>query len=159
MFNPELYFSRREKLRKLMSSGLLLFPGNNEASFNYPDNTYNFRQDSSFLYFFGLDHPGFAGIIDVDNGEDYFFGDDITMDDIIWMGPQPSMKERTAKVGITNVFPYRKLSEMIKGAINKKRKIHFLPPYRGEQSIHLAELLGKKAGEIKDMASVELISN
>ncbi len=104
MFNPELYSSRRERLRKLVKSGLLLFPGNDEASFNYPDNTYNFRQDSSFLYFFGLDHPGFAGIIDVDNGEDYFFGDDVTIDDIIWMGPQPSMKERTEKVGITNVL-------------------------------------------------------
>ena len=157
MFNPELYSSRRENLRKLMNSGLLLFPGNNEASFNYPANTYNFRQDSSFLYFFGLDHPGFAGIIDVDNGKEYFFGDDVTIDDIIWMGPQPSMKERAAKVGITNVFPYGKLNDMIKEAINKKRKIHFLPPYRGEQSIQIAELLGKKAGEIKYLASVELV--
>ena len=157
MFNPELYSSRRENLRKLMNSGLLLFPGNNEASFNYPANTYNFRQDSSFLYFFGLDYPGFAGIIDVDNGKEYFFGDDVTMDDIIWMGPQLSMKERAAKVGITNVFPYGKLNDMIKEAINKKRKIHFLPPYRGEQSIQIAELLGKKAGEIKYLASVELV--
>jgi len=159
MFNPELYSSRRENLRKLMNSGLLLFPGNNEASFNYPANTYHFRQDSSFLYFFGLDHPGFAGIIDVDNGEDYFFGDDVTMGDIIWMGPQPSMKERTAKVGITNVLPYRKLCKMIQEAIEKNRKIHFLPPYRGEQFIQLAELLGKKAGEIKDLVSVELIKS
>ncbi|MBE9510392.1 MAG: aminopeptidase P family protein [Bacteroidetes bacterium] len=142
-----------------MNSGLLLFSGNNDAAFNYPGNTYNFRQDSSFLYFFGLDHPGFAGIIDVDNGNDYFFGDDVTMDDIIWMGPQPSMKARTTKVGITNVLPYIKLSEMIQEAINKNRKIHFLPPYRGEQSIQLEELLGKKAGEIKDMASVELIKS
>ena len=157
MFNSELYSSRRKNLRKLMNSGLLLFPGNNEAAFNYPANTYNFRQDSSFLYFFGLDHPGFAGIIDVDSGEDYFFGDDITMDDIIWMGPQPSIKKRTAQVGITNVLPYMKLSEMIQEAIDKNRKIHFLPQYRGDQSIHLAEILGKKAGEIKDMASVELI--
>ena len=157
MFNSELYSSRRKNLRKLMNSGLLIFPGNNEAAFNYPANTYNFRQDSSFLYFFGLDHPGFAGIIDVDNGEDYFFGDDITMDDIIWMGPQPSIKKRTAQVGITNVLPYMKLSEMIQEAIDKNRKIHFLPQYRGDQSLHLAELLGKKAGEIKDMASVELI--
>lgn len=159
MFNSELYSSRRENIRKLMNSGLLLFPGNNEAAFNYPANTYNFRQDSSFLYFFGLDHPGFACIIDVDNGKDYFFGDDITMDDIIWMGPQPSLKGRAAKVGITNVLPYIKLSEMIQEAIGKNRKIHFLPPYRGEQSIKLAELLGKKAGEIKDMASVELIKS
>jgi len=159
MFNPELYSSRRERLRKLVKSGLLLFPGNDEASFNYPDNTYNFRQDSSFLYFFGLDHPGFAGIIDVDNGEDYFFGDDVTIDDIIWMGPQPSMKERTEKVGITNVLPFEKLSGMIREAIEKNRKIHFLPPYRGKQFIKLAELLGKKAGEIKDLGSVELIKS
>jgi len=159
MFNPELYSSRRENLRKLMNSGLLLFPGNNEASFNYPANTYHFRQDSSFLYFFGLDHPGFAGIIDVDNGEDYFFGDDVTMDDIIWMGPQSSLRDRAAKAGISNVLPFKNLGEMIKEAIDKNRKIHFLPPYRGEQSIQLAELLGKKAGEIKDLVSVELIKS
>ena len=159
MFIPEVYANRRKKMGQLINSGLVLLPGNSETAFNYPGNTYNFRQDSSFLYFFGLDHPGFAGIIDVDNGKDYFFGDDITMDDIIWMGPQPSMKERAAKVGITNVLPYIKLSEMIQEAIDKNRKIHFLPPYRGEQYIQLAELLGKKTGEIKDMASVELIKS
>lgn len=159
MFNSEIYSSRRESLRKLMNSGLLLFPGNNEAAFNYSANTYNFRQDSSFLYFFGLDHPGFAGIIDVDNGEDYFFGDEITMDDIIWMGTQPSLRDRAAKAGISNILPYKKLGEIIQEAIKKNREIHFLPTYRGEQTVQLAELLGKRAVDIKDLASVELIKS
>lgn len=159
MFNSEIYSSRRESLRKLMNSGLLLFPGNNEAAFNYNANTYNFRQDSSFLYFFGLDHPGFAGIIDVDNGEDYFFGDEITMNDIIWMGTQPSLRDRAAKAGISNILPYKKLGEIIQEAIKKNREIHFLPTYRGEQTVQLAELLGKRAVDIKDLTSVELIKS
>ncbi|MCH7657076.1 MAG: aminopeptidase P family protein [Bacteroidetes bacterium] len=159
MFNPEVYSNRRKKLGQLLNSGLILLPGNSETAFNYNANTYNFRQDSSFLYFFGLDHPGFAGIIDVDNGKDYFFGDEITMDDIIWMGPQPSLSDRAAKAGISNILPYKKLGEMIQEAIEKNRKIHFLPTYRGEQTAQLAELLGKMAVEIKDLASVELIKS
>lgn len=159
MFNPEVYSNRRKKLGQLLNSGLILLPGNSETAFNYNANTYNFRQDSSFLYFFGLDHPGFAGIIDVDNGKDYFFGDEITMNDIIWMGPQPSLSDRAAKAGISNILPYKKLGEMIQEAIEKNRKIHFLPTYRGEQTAQLAELLGKMAVEIKDLASVELIKS
>ena len=159
MFKPELYSLRRNKLRKLMNSGLILFPGNDEASFNYPANTYHFRQDSTFLYFFGLDHPGFFGVMNLDNGEDYFFGDDLTMDDIIWMGPQPSLKERTERVGITNVLPSGKVVDVIKEAVKKNRQIHFLPTYRGEQTIQIAELLGEKPTQIKGMASVELIKS
>ena len=93
MFNTEVYSLRRDKLRDQLKSGLILIPGNAEASFNYRANTYHFRQDSDFLYFFGLDHPDLAGVLDVDANEDSLFGNDVDMDDIIWMGPQPSMKE------------------------------------------------------------------
>lgn len=92
MFDSLIYQKRRQALREKIQSGIILFLGNNEAPANYPDNTYKYRQDSSFIYFFGQSHPGYAGIIDVDNGEEYFFGDDVDMDDIIWMGPQPSVK-------------------------------------------------------------------
>ena len=93
MFASNVYKERREALRHQIGGGLILLLGNGEASSNYPDNTYHFRQDSSFLYFFGINHPGFAGVIDVESGEDTLFGNDFTMDDIIWMGPQPSVME------------------------------------------------------------------
>ncbi len=89
MFDSATYQRRRQALRNKVQNGIILILGNNEAPANYPDNTYKFRQDSSFLYFFGHSHPGYAGVIDIEAGEDYFFGNDVDMDDIIWMGPQP----------------------------------------------------------------------
>ncbi len=99
MFDAKVYTDRRNRLRKEIESGLVLFLGNPEASFNYPANTYHFRQDSNFLYFFGLDHPDLAGVIDLEENKDYIFGNDVDLDDIIWMGPQPLMSEQAAKVG------------------------------------------------------------
>ncbi len=107
MFDSATYQRRRQALRNKVQNGIILILGNNEAPANYPDNTYKFRQDSSFLYFFGHSHPGYAGVIDIEAGEDYFFGNDVDMDDIIWMGPQPSVKELAAQVGIQKSFPFR----------------------------------------------------
>ena len=141
-----------------MSSGIILILGNNEAPANYPDNTYKFRQDSSFVYFFGHSHPGFAGIIDIDNGEDYFFGDDVDMDDIIWMGPQPSsVKELAEQVGVKKSLPFAKLKEVVGKAISQRQQIHFLPPYRYDNMLLLEELTGIRASMTKKHASLELI--
>ncbi|MFC1730686.1 aminopeptidase P family protein [candidate division KSB1 bacterium] len=158
MFNAEVYIDRRNRLREKVNNGLILFLGNQEASFNYPANTYHFRQDSNFLYFFGLDQPDLAGIIDIEEGRDYIFGNDVDMDDIIWMGFQPSMKERALNAGITDTFPMKKLGELIKEAMNSGRDIHFLAPYRGETLIQLEDLLGSHHSQIKSMISTELIN-
>ena len=106
MFAPGTYAGRREALRREIKSGIAVFPGNTEAAFNYPANTYHFRQDSTFLYFFGINQPDLAAVIDLDNGQDYLFGNDVDMDDIIWMGPQPTMKERGELVGVSNTRPF-----------------------------------------------------
>jgi Xaa-Pro aminopeptidase len=124
---------------------------------NYPDNTYHFRQDSDFLYFFGLDLPGLTGIMDFDSGKDLIFGNDIDMDDIIWMGPQPTVRELARKCGITETAPVSKLTDTIKDALSKKRKIHFLPPYRGETKMYLGVLLRENPCQMKTLASVDLI--
>lgn len=158
MFNSTIYKNRREALRKKVDNGLILFLGNNEAPANYPDNTYKFRQDSSFLYFFGLQNPGFAGVIDVDNNEEYLFGNDFTMDDIIWMGNQPSVKELAKEVGIEKSYPFSKLKDLISSAIKAKRKVHFNPPYRYDNMMLLEELTGIKAAVTKEYASIELIN-
>ncbi len=157
MFTSKVYTARRNRLRNKMQSGLVLILGNTEASYNYPANTYHFRQDSDFLYFFGLDHPDFAGVLDIDENKDYIFGNDVDIDDIIWMGPQPTVKEQAAKVGVSNTEPFAGLAEFLKSAIAKGRKIHFLPPYRGENYIQLEKLLGTPVAKIRENVSVELI--
>lgn len=157
MFDSSVYKQRRQALREKVGHGLILILGNNEAPANYPDNTYKFRQDSSFLYFFGHSHPGYAGVMDIEAGEDYFFGNDVTMDDIIWMGPQPSVKDLAAQVGVEKSFPFDKLKEFIGKAISQRRPIHFLPPYRYNNMLLLEDLTGIRASMTKQHASVELI--
>lgn len=157
MFNREVYINRRNKLREKVNSGLILILGNPDAPMNYPANIYKFRQDSSFLYFFGLDHPNFAGLLDVDANKDYIFGNDVDIDDIIWMGPQPSVKDMSDKVGVENTAPFSKLADLLKEALSKGRKIHFLPPYRAENKILIDDLLGINPSKAKEAASLELI--
>ena len=140
-----------------MSTGIALFPGNVEAAFNYPANTYHFRQDSHFLYFFGIDLPGFAAVIDFDNDQEYIFGNDFDIDDIIWMGPQPKVAELAEKVGITNTSPMNELQNLIGTALKDSRHIHFLPPYRGETDIQMAQLLNTSVFDIRKKASVQFI--
>lgn len=157
MFTKEVYTERRNRLKKLMGSGILLFPGNQEAAFNYPANTYAYRQDSQFLYFFGLSHPGYVGVIDVDNDKDYIFGNDVDIEDIIWMGNQPLLSDLASQVGIVNTAPYNGLIPLLEAAKGKNRKIHYLPPYRGETKIELSEWLGIAPARLKAETSVELI--
>jgi Xaa-Pro aminopeptidase len=157
MFPAKIYTERRNRLRKELSSGLVLLPGNQEVAFNYPANTYSFRQDSNFSYFFGLDHPDLAGVIDLDGGIDMIFGNDVDIDDIIWMGKQPTMKEQSLLVGIDHSAPLKELETLIKTALSKGQKVHFVPPYRGETIIQLSDLLGMPHSEVRSKASEELI--
>lgn len=157
MFNPEVYTERRNALRKLIPSGIILFPGNSEAAYNYVANTYSFRQDSNFSYFFGLENPDFAGIIDVDNDIDYVFGNDFDIDDIIWMGPQPKVVDLALKVGVKNTAPLSELADFINNAIQKRRPIHFTPTYRAETTLQISGLLGLNPLRIRDYVSLPLI--
>jgi len=157
VFASNVYKERREALRRQIGGGLILLLGNGEASTNYPDNTYHFRQDSSFLYFFGINHPGFAGVIDVEGGEETLFGNDFTMDDIIWMGPQPSVAQQAAEVGVEKSAPLAQLKQVIESAQRQGRKVHFLPPYRHANKLWLEELIGIRVAQLAAQVSVELI--
>lgn len=157
MFKPETYILRRKALKDEIRTGLAIFPGNTEASFNYPANTYHYRQDSTFSYFFGINQPDLAGIIDFETGAEILFGNDVDMDDIIWMGPQPSIADRGAQAGIKHTAPLADFARYIEEARTAGRKVHFLPPYRGETKIQLSEILGIMPKEIKESASVDLI--
>lgn len=157
MFSTDVYIQRRKRLRTQVQSGLILFIGNEESPMNYPDNPYSFRQDSSFLYFFGLDFPGLAGVIDVDEQTECIFGDDLTVDEIIWMGPQPALKDKCAEIGVTQSSPSSKLAETLKAAIQKGRDIHFLPQYRGDNLLKIEKLLQIPSDDIHQRVSEKLI--
>ncbi len=157
MFEKNTYISRRAELKKKGLSGIGLLLGNNESPMNYLDNTYHFRQDSSFLYFFGLDFPGLIGVIDFDSGEDYIFGNDVDIEDIIWMGPQVSLKENAAKVGVEKTAPFKAVFDLVKEAQQSGRTIHFLPPYRGENKILLEQLTGLSAISVKEQSSLPFV--
>ena len=157
MFDKQIYIKRRNQLRQKTGSGLLLIPGNTESPLNFTDNTYQFRQDSTFLYLFGLDIPGLFGIIDADSGNDTIYGDDITMEDIIWMGTKPSVNDLATSVGVTNTSPLKQLFIEVARFKGKDGTVHFLPPYRAENKLLLEELTGIKASLLSSYASLKMI--
>ena len=157
MFDAKIYTQRRNRLKKQLKSGVVLFLGNDDMAMNYPANPYHFRQDSSFLYFFGIDSYGLGGLIDIDEKKDILFGDDVTMEDIIWMGSQPLLKKRAAEVGVKETAPFGQLEEILKKVIQQGRKVHFLPPYRPDTKQKISQFLGIRLDLIKDYVSKNLI--
>ncbi len=157
LFEKSVYTGRRSVLNKNIGTGLLLFLGNEESSMNYRDNWYPYRQDSTFLYYFGLNTAGLAAIIDADSGDEIIFGNDLTIDDIVWTGPQPSVREMAAAVGVHKTAAANELATFIGKALKSKRKIHFIPPYRPENKIKIAGLLNIAISEIDHHVSVPFI--
>ena len=146
MFSKDTYIARRAKLKQTVGSGLLLFLGNDESGMNYADNTYHFRQDSTFLYFFGLPYAGLSAIIDIDNDREIIFGDELTIDAIVWMGTQPTLKEKSEAAGIKEVRPFKEIEAYLKSAQQKGQQIHYLPTYRAEHQLKLFAWLGVMPG-------------
>ena len=149
MFAKEVYISRRKALLEKMAQtapegkrGIALFVGNVEAAAQYKDNAYKFRQDSSWLYYFGIDEPRFAAVLDLDSGEETVFADDVEIGDIIWMGPQPSVASKAAAAGVKNSASYGSLNITVTKALATGRNIHFLPPSRYYNTMKLAALVG-----------------
>ena len=158
MFSKETYIKRRTRLKELVKSGVIVLFGNNESPMNYPNNTYYpFRQDSSFLYYFGQHRDGLAGVIDIDNNREILIGDDIDIEDIVWLGKVNSVAELAAEVGVDNSAPMKALKDICDEAKAKGRKIHFLPPYRHDIMIQIMDLLDIHPSKQKEAASLELI--
>jgi Xaa-Pro aminopeptidase len=156
MFTPVTYSDRRTRLAKEVGSGLILLLGNEEVGMNYAANVYPFRQDSTFLYFFAVDQPGLAAIIDVDAGTDTLFGDDVTVADVVWSGPQATIATRGAEGSVKETAAASALAQRVSAALAKGRTVHFLAPYRAEHTIKLAALLNVAPGAVKDRRSVAL---
>src|SRR4030042_172843 len=123
MFSAEVYIQRRKKLIQDIGNGLILLFGNKESPMNYAANTYPFRQDSTFLYFFGLDQPGLAAVIDIGEGTECVFGGDPTVEEIVWTGPVPLLCDRCSRVGVTQTAPSDRLKQVLSGAIRQGRTI------------------------------------
>ena len=157
LFDQKTYSLRRSVLRDKVGSGLIILLGNNNAPCNYPANGYTFRQDSSFLYYFGQDRDSLAGVIDADSGQEWLLGDDIDIEDIIWTGFVPSVADLASECGVLNSAPYSKLRELVANALKLGRRVHFLPPYRHDHMILLSDMLGIHPLQTRDAASVELI--
>jgi Xaa-Pro aminopeptidase len=157
MFAAETYRQRRRDLAARFDTGLLLFLGNAESPMNYADNCYPFRQDSSFLYYFGLDQPDLAAVIDVENGTSTIFGDELTIDHIVWMGDLPTVAERAERVGVTDTRPRSALADVVGEACRAGRPVRFLPPYRTDNAVLLHDLVGVPVREAPELASLELI--
>ena len=157
MFSKETYVNRRARLRKEVGDGVLLFLGNQLVGMNYHDNEYPFRQDSTFLYFFGMDDPDLAAVIDIDEDCEIVFGNELTIDDIVWTGTMPTLQERATAFGISDTRPMSELKAYIDKARKKGQPVHFLPPYRGDHRVWLWELLGVEPAAQQSGASVAFI--
>lgn len=157
LFSKETYVERRRKLRESVGDGLILLFGNNDSPANYPSNTYKFRQDSSFLYFFGEKRDGLVGVIDADSGKETLFGDEIDIDDIVWYGSVQSVAEMAEECGASAHAPMSALKGLVDEAVKGGRRVHFLPPYRHDTKIQLMDLLGLHPSRQAEAASMDLI--
>jgi len=157
MFPAETYIERRKKLQEQVVNGLILIPGNNESPMNYPDNPYPFRQDSSFLYYFGIDRPGLVALMELDENRECIYGDDITVEDSVWTGPQTTLNELSREVGISSTEPLARLAEILKKAMQQERTIHILPPYRQDTTLQLSDLMEISPSELNSHTSETLI--
>ena len=158
MFSKETYIRRRQELKRLVGEGVVILFGNNESPYNYPANAYApMRQDSSFLYYFGQHRDGLVGVIDIDNDEEWLFGDDIDVEDIVWMGFTPSVADLAAEVGISKTAPMAQLAEVCRRTTATNGTVHFLPPYRFDIKIQIMDLLGIHPSKQKEAASLKLI--
>ncbi len=157
MFSKETYIARRAKLKAAMSKGIGVFFGNSESSINYADNTYPFRQDSTFLYFFGIIKPNLVGVIDFESGEEWLYGDDAGIDDVVWTGPLPTIADFASMCGVAKSASMSAFHDAIAAAKKQGRKVHFLPPYKADVTLALASLLGIGLADLRQECSLELI--
>lgn len=158
MFEQQTYIQRRKQLKEEVESGIIILFGNNESPANGPYNTYHpFRQDSSFLYYFGQNRDSLVGVIDIDNDRELLIGDDIDIEDIVWFGSVDSVNDMAHQVGVECSAPMKQLKTICNNAMGQHRKIHFLPPYRHDIKLQIYDLLGIHPVQQTESASMKLI--
>lgn len=162
MFGTDVYVNRRRLLLEGMAArtvqgnrGIAIFVGNADAAQNYRGNDYKFRQDSSFLYYWGVDEPGFAAVLDLDSTEECLYGNDVDIDDIVWMGPQPSVASKGERIGCAKTAPLAEFDKVVKDAVSKGRPVHFLPPARYFNTLRVSELTGIPYADVRKVAPMD----
>jgi len=153
MFSAQTYIDRRNDLKDMVGYGMIFIPGNGEVAMNYGANEYHFRQDSSFLYYFGIDGSGYDAVIDIDNDRTIIFGNDRSLDDMVWMGPDSTVAEKADEVGVDQTAPTKTLGTILKTALLSGQHVHFLPQYRWENKLKIEEYLGIKVASVNLFAS------
>lgn len=171
MFESKVYQRRRSALIQSMrskgQSGIMIFVGNNDViSQGWNASVYDFRQDSAWIYYFGVDQPSWAGIIDIDSGDVKAYANDVDIDDIVWMGPQISVKEMASWAGVDATAPFSVWFDDVKKAMAKGRRVHFLPTLRDYNALQLMAATGYTFAQVKSKgtgdgphASVEFIQS
>jgi Xaa-Pro aminopeptidase len=157
LFEKQVYIDRRATLKKNVGSGIIIILGNEQVGMNYDHNWYPFRQDSTFLYYFGLSVSGLVALMDIDKDEEIIFGNENTIDDIVWTGPLPTIKEMAELVGINKSLPYQDIEQYISNGLQSKRTLHFNPQYRGDNKIKVQQWLNVSALELTNIYSADLI--
>ncbi len=153
MFHSDVYAKRRKRLKQDVGSGLILLLGHGQSPINYLDNPYPFRQDSSFLYFWGLDHPKLAAVIDTEENTEIVFGNNLTSEERVWAGPKTPLKEKCRRIGVKEALSLDQLEGVITKALHKDRRIHFLPQCRAENVLKVMRLLGIDPAAVQDRVS------
>ena len=158
MFDSTVYSNRRKALLQKMTAcrGLAVFVGNVDAAMNYRGNDYKFRQDSNFMYFWGIDEPAFAAVLDIDNGTECLYGNDVDIDDIVWMGPQPSVASKGELIGCSRTAPLADFDKVVAEAVSAGRPIHFLPPSRYYNTMKLSSLTGIPVEAVRKVAAMDV---
>ena len=158
MFESIVYVNRRRGLLEQMASrgahGIAVFLGNVDAATNYRGNDYKFRQDSNFLYYWGIDEPWFAAVLDLDTAQECLYGNDVDIDDIIWMGPQPTVASKGALIGCAATAPLAEFDKAVAAAVAAGRQVHFLPPARYYNQMKLSQLTGLSTDSVRKVAPV-----
>lgn len=157
MFSKEVYLARRRRLAADVGEGVILFLGNGQSPMNYPDNPYPFRQDSSFLYFWGLDLPDLGAVVDIDASRETIFGDDLSLEESVWMGETPALRSWCEKAGVQELAPTGRLYDVVRKAVDRKRPVHILPQYRADNILKTARLLDTSPEAVRTASSPELI--
>ena len=157
MLGREIYVQRREVLKKKLGKGVVILPGNNESPRNYKDNCYSFDQDSTFLYYFGMDISSLVGVIDIDNDKEYIFGTDFTLDDIVWMGEQKLLKSYAEEAGVENFIEMSEFEKFAAQLKADKREVLLIPQYRADNVMKLSKALGLDPFKYDEHTSLDLI--
>ena len=153
MFEKIFYENRRKKLKENFKSGLIVIMGNNFSPLDCEDNTYPFIQDATFRYYFGLNHNGLVGVIDIDNNVDIIFGNDYTMSDIIWMGKQKYLKDIAKEVGVDKFIE----KEELKSYLKNRENIRFTNQYKADNIMYLSSILDINPLEFDNYTSFDLV--